>query len=77
MAEEPKKSVGVKRFDAKKMIAEHAEKGTIINLTERLTVEIVEDTKYYKKGDIISPQKIKGQALIDQKIAKKYTKKED
>ena len=73
MAEEPK----VKAFDSKKMIAEHAEKGTIIDYAERLSVEILEDTKYYKKGDIISPHKIKGQALIDQKIAKKYVKKDD
>jgi len=73
MAEEPK----VKAFDSKKMIAEHSEKKTIINYNERLTVEILEDTKFYKKGDIVSPHKIKGQALIDQKIAKKYTKKED
>jgi len=73
MAEEPK----VKAFDSKKMIAEHAEKGTVIDYNERMTVEILEPTKFYKKGDIISPHKIKGQALIDQKIAKKYTKKED
>jgi len=73
MAEEPK----VKAFDSKKMIAEHAEKGTIIDYAERLSVEILEDTKYYKKGDIISPHKIKGQALIDQKIAKKYSKKDN
>lgn len=73
MAEEPK----VKAFDSKKMIAEHAEKGTIIDYNERLTVEITSDTKYYKKGDIVSPHKIKGQALIDQGIAKKYTKKEN
>lgn len=73
MAEEPK----VKAFDSKKMIAEHAEKRTIIDYAERLSVEILEDTKYYKKGDIISPHKIKGQALIDQKIAKKYVKKDD
>jgi len=73
MAEEPK----VKAFDSKKMIAEHAEKGTIIDYAERLTVEILEDTRYYKKGDIISPHKIKGQALIDQKLAKKYSKKDN
>lgn len=73
MAEEPK----VKAFDSKKMIAEHAEKGTIIDYAERMTVEIVENTKFYRKGDIVSPHKIKGQALIDQKIAKKYTKKDD
>lgn len=76
MATEPKKSFS-KAFDSKKMILEHAKKGTKIRLTDRMTVEIVEETKYYKKGDIISPHKIKGQALIDQGIAKKYTKKED
>lgn len=75
MAQEPK--TALKSFDAKKMLNEHAEKGTKIRYTDRLTVEIVEDTKHYKKGDIISPHKIKGQALIDQKIAKKYVKKDD
>jgi len=67
----------VKAFDSRKMIAEHAEKETKINYNDRMTVEIIEATKFYNKGDIISPHKIKGQALIDQKIAKKYTKKED
>lgn len=67
----------VKVFDSKKMIAEHAEKETKINYNDRMTVEILESTKYYKKGDIISPHKIKGQALIDQKIAKKHVKKDE
>lgn len=72
MATEPKKA-----FDSKKMLSEHAEKGTKIRYTDRMTVEITTATKHYKKGDIISPHKIKGQALIDQGIAKKYNKKED
>lgn len=64
-------------FSAKKMLNDNAEKGTKIRFTDRLKVEILQDTQFYKKGKIINPHKVKGQALIDQKIAKKYVPKED
>lgn len=60
-------------FDSKAMLTQNAEKGTKIKYTDRLKVEIITDTKYYRKGQVIEPHKVKGQALIDQKIAKKVT----
>lgn len=65
------------QFDAKKMLKDNAEKGTKIKYTERMQVEIVKDGRFYKKGKIINPHKVKALALIDQGIAKKYTPKED
>lgn len=77
-------SLGVKQnespeanFDAKLMLKQNADTGTKIRYNERLAVEILKDTKFYKKGQIINPHKVKGLALIDQKIAKKHTTEED
>jgi len=65
------------RFSSKKMLADNADKKTKIRYTDRMAVEIIKDTDFYKKGDIINPHKVKGQALIDQKIGKKFVAKED
>lgn len=65
-----------KSFDSKLMLSTNAEKKTKIRYNDRLAVEIIEETQFYKKGQIISPAKVKGEALIAQKIAIKYTPKE-
>jgi len=70
MAEETKSEVTT--FSSKAMLLENAEKGTIITYSDRLKVEIVKDTKHYKVGMVLSPHKIKGEALIKQGIAKEY-----
>ena len=64
-------------FSSKKMLKEHADKGTKIRYTDRMTVEIIKTTQYYKVGKVINPHKVMGQALIDQGIAKKYEAPED
>lgn len=66
----------LKEFDVKKMLNLNAEKGTKIKYTDRTTVEITADTKFYKKGQIVSPHKVKAEALIAQGLAKKVTKED-
>lgn len=60
----------VASFNAKAMLLENAEKGTIITYSDRKTVEIVKETKHYKVGMIVSPHVVKADALIKQGIAK-------
>ena len=57
-------------FDAQAMIAENAEKKTIISYADRIKLEIVKDTRHYKVGQIINPHRVMGEALIKQGIAK-------
>lgn len=65
----------VATFSSKAMLLENAKKGTKIFYSDRLTVEIVKNTKHYKVGMILSPHKVKGLALIEQGIAKEYKEK--
>lgn len=62
----------VATFSSKAMLLENAEKGTKIFYSDRLTVEIVKETRHYKVGMITSPHRVKGEALIKQGIAKEY-----
>ena len=83
--EENKDATGV--FSSKQMLQDNSavgkpgdkgyESGTKIKYNERLAVEITEDTRFYRKGQIINPHKVKGEALIKQGIAKKYVAEED
>lgn len=59
------------KMDAKGMLKEHAEKGTKIRYRERIELEIIESTEFYKKGQKISPHKVMGEQLIKDKIAKR------
>lgn len=56
-------------FSSKEMLRNAV--GTKMRYKDRLKVEILHDTQYYKAGQIISPAKVKGLALIDQGLAKK------
>jgi hypothetical protein len=58
-------------FDAQEMIAENAEKRTVISYADRVKLEIVQDTRHYKVGQIINPHVVMGEALVKQGIAKK------
>jgi len=69
-----KKTTEGTEFSSKKMLAEHAEKGTKIKYNDRLEVKILHDTQFYTAGQIINPHLVKGQALIDQGIAEKVNK---
>lgn len=66
-----------KVFDAKEMLQKNADAGTKIKYNDRMAIEILVDTKFYKKGQIVNPHKVKGQALVDQKIGKKYIAQEE
>lgn len=57
-------------FDAKGMLEKHTQAKTKIKYGERKEVEIIADTKYYKKGQVIRPHLIVADRLIEQKIAK-------
>jgi hypothetical protein len=72
MAEETKsnKKSEVVTFSAKAMLLENAKKGTKIKYNDRKKVEIVKATNHYKIGMIVTPHRIKADALISQGIAK-------
>ena len=57
-------------FDAKEMLTENGKKGTVIRYADRVKLEILNDTRYYKAGQIITPHKVMGEALVKQGIAK-------
>jgi len=58
-----------KTMDAKGMIAEHASKRTKIKYGTRKEIKIVADTKYYKRGQVITPHEIMANQLIKDGIA--------
>lgn len=66
-----------KTYSSKSMIKEHGAKGTKVKYTDRLAVEILEDTQFYRKGQVIKPHKVKGEELVRLGIAKKYVPKEE
>ena len=68
MAEAKKEAL--KTMDAKGMLKELGAKKTKIKYGERMTVEILEDTKYYRQGQVIKPHTVIAKQLIKDKIAK-------
>lgn len=73
----PKEVVYNGEFSSKEMLKDNADKKTKIRYTDRLKVEILYDTQFYKAGQIINPHKVKGEALIKQGIAKKAPKQDE
>lgn len=59
-----------KTMDAKAMIADAVKEKKVIKYGERKTVEIIENTAHYKKGQIIAPHVLMADQLIKDKIAK-------
>ena len=57
-------------FNAKEMLAENAKKERKVNYGDRMKVEILIDTKHYKKGRVINPHLVVAEKLIESKIAK-------
>jgi len=60
-------------FDSKKMLKDLGKAETKIKYNDRMAVEVIAATKFHKVGDILNPHKVKAEAMISQKIAKKYT----
>lgn len=62
-----------KAFSSKVMLNKANENKTVIRYGERVPLEIVEDTKHYRKGMRIEPHKLVADELIANKIAKKVS----
>ena len=58
------------KVDSKKLLKSLANQRRKIKLNDRIKLEILTDTKHYKKGQIIEPHRVFGEALISKKIAK-------
>lgn len=56
-------------FDSKAMLAENGAKKTVIRYADRMKLRIVTATRHYAEGQIITPHKVMGEALIKQGIA--------
>ena len=59
-----------KQVDTKKMLKELAAKKAKVRFSERKKVEILEATKHYRKGQVITPHVTFADELIKSKIAK-------
>ena len=57
-------------FDSQAMLKENGEKKTVIRYADRVRLEIIQDTRHYRVGQIINPHKVMGEALVKQGIAK-------
>lgn len=57
-------------MESKKMIKEATAQNKKIKYSERVTLEVIKDTKFYKKGQVIKPHSLMGEQLIKDKIAK-------
>ncbi len=57
----------------KEHLKELGKEGRKIRFNQRLKVEIVKPSKFYKKGQIINPHITTGEKLIKEGIAKKVT----
>jgi len=69
MAKEVKDQEEKANFDAKEMLKENADKGTVIRFSDRTEVRLLKDTIYQKAGKVYSPHKVKAEALVKQGIA--------
>lgn len=56
-------------FDSKAMLAENAEKGTVVKFADHVEVRLLKDTVYQKAGKVYSPHRVKALALVKQGIA--------
>ena len=59
-----------KAIDTKKLLKDLGSKETKMRYTDRKKVEVLKDTKHYRKGQIIAPHVTFADALIENKIAK-------
>lgn len=59
-----------KTVDSKAMLKDLANNNVKVKFTERKKVEILEDTAYYKKGQIVNPHITFADRLIKDKIGK-------
>ncbi len=58
------------KMDAKKMLKDAAQEKRKIFRKDRMKLEVITTTAFYKKGQIIEPHVVMGEQLIKDKIAK-------
>ena len=58
------------KMDAKKMLKDAAQQKRKIFRKDRMKLEVITATDFYKKGQIIEPHVVMGEQLIKDKIAK-------
>ena len=54
-------------IDAKEVLKEQV--GNKVVLSERMSLEIIKDSKFYKVGQLINPHRVIGEDLVKNKIA--------
>jgi len=59
-----------KTVDSKKLLKNLANEKVKIKFNDRIKLEVLNDTKLYKKGQVINPHRTFGDQLVKQKIAK-------
>lgn len=59
-----------KTMDAKGMLKQAGKDQRVIKRKKRVRLEVIEATKFYKKGQIIEPHTVMGEQLVKDKIAK-------
>ena len=55
--------------DAKAMLLENSEKGTIVRFKDRVKIKLLKDTVYQKAGKVYSPHRVKAEYLVKEGIA--------
>lgn len=58
------------KVDSKKLLKNLASEKRVIKFNDRIELEIVKDTRFYKKGQIIKPHRVFGEELVKNRIAK-------
>lgn len=59
-----------KKVDSKALLKELGAAKRKIKFNDRLNLEVVKDTDFYRKGQLISPHRVFGEQLIKNGIAK-------
>jgi hypothetical protein len=62
--------INKKSMNSKEMLKRNAKAERKIKYGDRINLEVISDTKHYKKGQIINPHVVMGEQLIKDKIAK-------
>lgn len=58
-------------LDSRAMLAKANKDKKVIKFRDRVKLEILKDTRFYRKGQVINPHPLVGDELIEAKIAKK------
>jgi hypothetical protein len=59
-----------KSLNTKELLVSLGKEGRKIRYNDRVQLEVLEDTKHYKKGAFIAPHRVIAEELVKSKIAK-------